>query len=770
MEALMLLFSLALLVTVIVGAICGIIALRKVSLLGQELRMLRGEVEGDRIERRVRKAASRAEDEPVSPSRPPVEPQLYTPPVTDAADSPPPAEPADIPPDEPPPSPPIPPSSPERPHPSLEFILGTRWFVWVGVVLLLISAVLFVKYAYDNAWVGPHGRLAMGTVAGVVALLLGQRFRRREWPVLFQSLTGCGIGLFYICIYAAFALFGLTGQTTAMALAVLVTVLAVVLAVAHNAVSIAIIGLIGGFLSPLLLSTGENRPYAFFTYVAVLGLTAIGAAIYRRWRALDLLAFAGTVILFQLWFGHHYDAGQMAPALLFVTLFYLIYLLVPLLHTLIRRTPSAVEGLTLVGVNALWSAIAYYRILHQDHHQALGFVILGQALLVFVLFQLCRTRVPEDRRTAESLLIITLGLVTAAIPIQLRLYGIPVAWGLEGLLLAWLGIRYNRLTCRLGAVAALLLATGGLIHRLPLHSALFTPVVNIPFGSWALVIACAAGVGWLYHRRDALPDASPLYGTAFLLAAGLTCGLLTMEVAQYWNWHRVDGFRVYQASSLTLLWALLPLTAVWVLRRERWRPAMPFAWLLYAVGLLVALLGLDQLTRADGWLLFNTAFLARLALVLALWLGARLAGASAVVPRIGEALESLGHGFLAITLAIEVVRWADHAAWVSDRLGISLISATLALQAFALIWLGLATRVKLRRIIGFILFGICVVKVVVVDTATLREVYRITSFLASGLLLIAAAYFYQRYAPMLLGTDEDGGEPGEDRSTGEEGR
>ncbi len=768
MEALMVLFLFALLAVLVAGGICGIIALRLVSTLGRKLRNLKDEVLFQQRDLRQLanlvangpgsedpETATVPEAKPAPPSRPPDKPEPVSSPTEAAAASPrPPVDQAvspaaGAPPVEPPPA--QPPA--DGPPLTLEFILGTRWFVWVGVVLLLVSAVLFVKYAYDNSWIDPQGRLAIGTVAGVVALVLGQHFRRRDWSVLFQSLTGCGIGLFYICIFAAFALFGLAGQFTAMALAILVTALAVVLSVAHNAVSIAFLGLLGGLLSPLLLSSGENQPYALFTYLAVLGLTALGAAIYRRWRALNLLAFGGTVIIFQLWFGQHFTAGQETPALLFTTLFYLIYLLVPLLHGLVRQRHSPVEGLALTMVNALWSAISYYRILNQDHHQVLGFVILGQAVLVFLLFQLWRTRVPEDRWTAESLLILTLGLVTAAIPIQLRLYGIPVAWGLEGLLLAWLGIRYQRLSCRVGGLIALLLAAGGLLYRLPLHEALFTPVFNVPFGSWIMVIAAAAGTGWLLYRRGELPGAAPIYGLAFLLSALLTSCLLTMEVGQFWDWHRVDNYLGHQAGSLTLLWALLPLAAAWALHRERFRPAMPFAWVLFGGGLLLVVLpGLVHYGSQDGWLLLNLTFAARLAFVLSLWLGARYAR-SVGSPVPGNVLESVGHGLLAITLAFEVMRWADHSTWVADRLGISLISATLALQAFALIWFGLATRVQLRRIIGFVLFAICVVKVVTVDTSALREVYRIISFLASGLLLIASAYFYQRYSVLLLGTE-----------------
>jgi uncharacterized membrane protein len=91
------------------------------------------------------------------------------------------------------------------------------------------------------------------------------------------------------------------------------------MAVAHDAAPIAILGLIGGFLSPVLLSTGTNHPYALFTYIAILNFVAMGAAYFRRWRALDLFCFLGTSILYQGWYRKFYAPDQMMPALLYTS-------------------------------------------------------------------------------------------------------------------------------------------------------------------------------------------------------------------------------------------------------------------------------------------------------------------------------------------------------------------------------------------------------------------------------------------------------------------
>ena len=101
----------------------------------------------------------------------------------------------------------------------------------------------------------------------------------------------------------------------------------------------------------------------------------------------------------------------------------------------------------------------------------MGFVVIGQALLVFLLFQVWSRRVGMDNNISAGLLTITLGLVIIAIPIQLKLYGIPIAWSVEGAVLVLLGIRFRQIICRVAGLVALILAAGGLLYRLPLHSA-----------------------------------------------------------------------------------------------------------------------------------------------------------------------------------------------------------------------------------------------------------------------------------------------------------
>lgn len=639
-----------------------------------------------------------------------------------------------------------------------ELQLGTRWLNWAGAVLLLFGVAYFLKYAYDNGWIGPQGRLAIGTFAGVVALALGERFRRKKWDVLFQSLSGIGIGIFYICVYFSFQIYHLAGQQMAFGLASCVTLLAIALAVVHDARYIAVFGLVGGFLSPILLSTGENHPYGLFSYIILLDLVALGAAYFRKWRIVDILSFAGTALIYAGWADKFYFAdrsGQLTPALIFISIFFVMFLVIPTLNSLVRRTDLFPDGPIMVLLNSVFALACYYVMLYTDHRWALGFVVLGQALIVFMLFQAWIRRLGPSNPTSESLLIIALAQVILAVPLHLRMYGIAITWGAESAVLAWLGVKYRKELVRLGAIVALMAGVGNLLSHLPIHTLLFVPVFNLPFGAWMFVAASGFAAAKILSRPGEATHqfAKKIALAAFLIGFATLCYGLTLEVAAFWS-VRIErpGSMAYQGVSLSVLWSVIAATTAVVLYKSGMlaRPWRALAAACYIAAAWLFLLMLVEHPVQSRMLFLNPALLSYLAFPAALWIAASLfwnRGARTW----WTVFESAGHVALALVLAAEFTRWGGyHGNGASQRIASSFLSASWALLAFALIWFGLYRRVRLRRILGFGLFATTVAKVLLIDMSELEKVYRILSFIASGLLLVTASYFYQRYVPVLL--------------------
>jgi hypothetical protein len=190
----------------------------------------------------------------------------------------------------------------------VEQALGMRWLTWIGVGLLFLGAAFFLKYAYDRDWLGnlfgPRLRIATAAAAALGLAVCGWRSLRNGMQALGQGLLGGGQALLYLTISAAFQPAALVvdepllGQTAAFALMVLVTAAGLALAVRLDAIAMAFLAVLGGFATPILIHGDRDARDLLCAYLLLLDLGVLLVASYRRWRALDLLAFAGTAVLF----------------------------------------------------------------------------------------------------------------------------------------------------------------------------------------------------------------------------------------------------------------------------------------------------------------------------------------------------------------------------------------------------------------------------------------------------------------------------------------
>jgi uncharacterized membrane protein len=399
--------------------------------------------------------------------------------------------------------------------------------------------------------------------------------------------------------------------------------------------------------------------------------------------------------------------------------------------------------------NAALSFFCYYVVLFHAHRTLLGFLVLGQALLTFLLFRAWLPRKGGQTQTAYALIMIALGLVILAVPLQFKLYGVPLAWALEGVLFVYLGLRFSNRITRVAGLLVLGLAAFKLFERLPLHSKAFYPVLNVPFGSWAAVIAMAAAAAYLLmKRREEDPVLNGILGAlAVLLAFALGCIVLSLETVQFWEFRNVTLYKARAAGSLIVLWSLIPAGTLAVLRRYRLERWTILALACYAVGVAIFLVGVhhDFYSFRSTYLMINALFCTRLVFLGSLWWASTRTDFRLQEISAAQVLEGVGYALLTILLYFELDRWSDWTHVFSRSMVLSLVSAAWAIQALGLTWLGLFTRNRMRRYFGFALFGITALKVCLVDTQELAKVYRIVSFGACGALMLTAAVFYHRY-------------------------
>src|SRR5215831_16847275 len=211
-----------------------------------------------------------------------------------------------------------------------ELRFGQKWLLIAGVAITVLGIGFFLKYAFDQNWVGPGGRIILGYLAAVAFLGVGSAFRRRAMAAAFGLYpSGGGIATLYLTSWAAFQYYELLGQASAFGLMILVTVLASLLALVYDTQWLAVLGLVGGFLTPVILNTGQDAQVALMSYMVLLNGGILTLAAWKRWPLLNMLGFLCTWLLFTGWFTSHYTATAFWRTMVFLHLFFLIYAFVP---------------------------------------------------------------------------------------------------------------------------------------------------------------------------------------------------------------------------------------------------------------------------------------------------------------------------------------------------------------------------------------------------------------------------------------------------------
>ena len=302
----------AVLLVPIALVVIGAVELHKVKKAVGHLGRRLGELESARAGVEVAPSASVVS---VAPSAPrPSPPLAVPPPLPPRAPIPEPALPRK-PVGEPPPTTPPPPPRPARAAIDWEAFLGVKLFAWIGGFVLFLGIVFLVKYSFENNLITPGMRVVIGTVVGLGLIVTGWLTATRRYRVSGQSLCATGVLVLYGNVFAAHVFYHLIALVPAFASMAIVTGAAFFLAVRMNAQVIVVLGLLGGFLTPVLLSTGVDSPTALFGYIAVLNVGIAAVALRKRWDYLVILAAAGTVLIEFGWAFEFFDYPKAYVAL-----------------------------------------------------------------------------------------------------------------------------------------------------------------------------------------------------------------------------------------------------------------------------------------------------------------------------------------------------------------------------------------------------------------------------------------------------------------------
>lgn len=671
---------------------------------------------------------------------------------------------------------------------SLEKYIGENLFSKLGIAIIVIGVGIGAKFAIDNDLISPTIRVMLGYLVG--GLLLGVAVRlKAKYHTYSAVLLSGAMAIFYFMTYISHSFYEFIPDLLAFGIMVAVTGMTVAAAVYYKEQIIALIGQVGAYAIPFLLSDGSDDMQTLFTYMAIINVGILFVAFRQYWKALYVSAFILSWMFLSAWILIEYDGVEdFGLAFTFAVVFFVLFYLTFLAYKLVRAEKYQLTDVFLLLSNSFIFFGIGYGLWAQ--HPRLDSMLGLFAILNGCIHLVVGTVIYTNDKADKNVLLLVTGLVvlffTLAVPIQLDGNWVTLLWLIEGALLMVIGrLRtadlYEKLAYPILTLSFLsLLQDWGDAFWATAYDegSTFTPIFNIGFFTTCIAIAAYGSLTWL-RRTSATPSSLKpdtiwgLFGRyvlpGFLLVSAYS--LFGQELALYWNekiqlLRSVEGDRQliqdyqYLGTTWRLIYTFIFLTSLAFINDFviKSKPLAQVNLVLKGLLVLVFLVaGLQLLT------VLRESFYANPGRpMIYLWvryvalgvLGGLLFQASRTLdtwdlkPRWGKIFDILVHLVVLLVLTNEWLNWGtSFKLGESYKLGLSILWG---IYALFLIVLGIWKNKAYLRIGAIGLFGITLLKLFFYDIAHLPTLPKTVIFLALGSLLLLISFLYNKYRSALF--------------------
>jgi uncharacterized membrane protein len=674
---------------------------------------------------------------------------------------------------------------------TMEFAVATTWLIRIGVLILVIGIGFFLKYSIAKGFIGPVGRVLLTTVTGAALITGGLRLFKGRYGLLGQGLAGAGFATLYFSFFTAHQPdYAIIGTMPAFALMVLVTAVAGVVAVRFNSLLVAILGLLGGYGTPLMISTGNASVVGLFSYVLMLGLGMFFIASRKNWRLLHYLSFLATSLLVLMATEKGFQPDRFWEFMPFILAFFALFSSVTFVYQLVhRRTATLLELIFLFLNAAVFVGFAVHYIEARFDREAIAVLTLGLAAFYIVHVVVFLKRGIRDRGLLLSFMGLAAFFVAITLPLVLSKGWITVSWALQAFVMLWIASKMRSEFLRQLAYLLYLVVLGrlalfdfhgqfeDLAPDLMTGKEYFAHFVErlfifgIPIGSFF-----AAGrlfrhegqgdAAWAVGEENdirPLPGQSGVGRVCFWIVVALTFVYLNFEV-----WNTMDRlFDPLMRPGMTLVWVGLGV----LLLREMTVNHSSLARVLFlvlAVALVLKVFVVDFLHWNPG---FDMAFARRDFtegfLIRALNYGAVIFYLLFAARTLTNRNSSTGDagifgytGLASIFLYSSLEIWTGLSRFLPEfRMGG--ISIFWSLFAIALLLAGILKGRAALRGVGLVLLAGTILKVFFVDLAGLDQLYRIIAFIVLGIVVLVGSFLYFKFSSRFETASAEDSEPTE---------
>jgi len=667
------------------------------------------------------------------------------------------------------------------PDVSYEYAVATNWLLRISVVVFVVGMGFFIKYSIDRGWLGPEGRIAISVIVGLALIGGGLRLMGKKYHLIGQGLLGGGLATLYFSVFAAANMYDLINLYVAFGLMIVITFSAGFLAVQFNSLLAALLGIIGGYATPILLSTGEKNFPGLYGYLVLLGIGVVGIAWYKRWHLLNYLAMLGTYVLYFAAFSKFYTTGDFWQVFPFLLAFFVLFSSVNFVYYFARKQNVTLLEVLAMLVNAgILFGHGYYLVSGAYSREWVAALTIGLTIFYIGHIYLFLYRKLLDRTMLLTFLALASFFLTMTLPMLLTKEWLTVSWSVQALVMLWLATRLGSSFLRWLAfiVYGIVLFRLGILD-LPgkFSGADVLQLSALPFGQYMLLLLerlvlfgvpiGSLGCAWWLLRREGeaagekivspendIPAIVPGRSIAvivFLVAAFLVFVYMQLEFNSFFS----AFFPPFRLPSLTLIWIGLGSLLVMTLRKQAVYDIVIVAIAIVSAGLLIKFVALDiaewkPVLIGQNYQVAYTGIpvLMRLidfgAVIVFFTLVGRMAGGKAAAHYRFLAVMA---AVIALILLFVYLTFETSSFLYAFLPGLRAggVSIVWSLFALGLIGAGIRTDRRMIRYTGLVLFGIVVWKVFFSDLSRLDQLYRIIAFLVLGVLFLCGSLIYLKY-------------------------
>jgi uncharacterized membrane protein len=452
----------------------------------------------------------------------------------------------------------------------MEDELFGKWFPRIGALALVLGSGFGFKYAIDQGWIGPRLRVMVGFLVSSILIGIGDWARKRDWSAYGGAITGGGVALLYLTLWATVGVYDLLPPSVAFVCLVGVSGLGCALALRHDSQALAMLAVIGGFINPFVTGAGAEMPQGLYLYTLTVDLAVVALSFVRPWRLLEKVAFTASWVVFEV------GDGRPVVSLVAATGIFVMFGALPYLRVLLKRE-QGVTDFAFAPANGLIYYFAVFVRLNGDLEALRGPFTLGMAGLFLIAYLLIRNRTDDDAVSVASGAM-AFGFLTLWSPIQLGVEQMALGWAVQALLLFGVALLTKDATARIGGWFVLIMSS--MTH---LVFVAIDPVgsINEGYGRFVFVLIIAT-----------------LYIAAYVEGEEL--------------WSDVTDFAIMGASAISILWLSLEVYS-YVSHQGSILPnnadlqfGLSGVWALYAGGLLiVGILFRARIARLMSLVLFG---------------------------------------------------------------------------------------------------------------------------------------------------------------------